>query len=55
VNHLEDVTGSIEVGKLADLVVISQDLFAIDPSELSRAEVVLTLVDGQPVYEGAGW
>jgi predicted amidohydrolase YtcJ len=54
VNHLDDVTGSIEVGKLADLVVLSQNLFAVDPSEISRAEVLLTLVDGKPVFEASG-
>jgi predicted amidohydrolase YtcJ len=54
VDHLDDVTGSIEVGKLADLVVLSQNLFAVDPSEISRAEVLLTLVDGKPVYEASG-
>jgi predicted amidohydrolase YtcJ len=54
VNHLDDVTGSIEVGKFADLVVLSQNLFAVDPGEISRAEVVLTLIDGRPVFEGAG-
>lgn len=54
VNHLDDVTGSIEVGKYADLVVLSQNLFAVDPAEISLAEVVLTLIDGKPVFEGAG-
>jgi predicted amidohydrolase YtcJ len=54
VNHLDDVTGSIEVGKLADLVVLSQNLFAVAPGEISLAEVVLTFVDGRPVFEGAG-
>jgi predicted amidohydrolase YtcJ len=51
VNHLETQTGSIEVGKLADLVVLSENLFALDPGELTSARVLLTLVDGRPVYE----
>jgi predicted amidohydrolase YtcJ len=51
VNHLETETGSIEVGKLADLVVVSENLFALDPDELTSARVLLTLVDGRPVYE----
>jgi predicted amidohydrolase YtcJ len=54
VNHLDEVTGSVEVGKLADLVVLSRNLFEVDPGEISRAEVVLTLVDGVPVHEGPG-
>ncbi len=53
VNHLDEITGSIEVGKCADLVVLSQNLFAVDPGEISLAEVVLTLIDGVAVYEGA--
>lgn len=52
VNHLDDDTGSIEVGKLADLVVLSDDLFALEsPVE---ARVLLTLVGGRPVYEADG-
>lgn len=54
VNHLDDVTGSIEVGKAADLVVLSHDLFELDPGELTSAEVLLTLVDGRPVFERPG-
>jgi len=50
VNHLEDRTGSIEVGKLADLVVLDRNLFAIEPAEISNARVLLTLLGGKPVY-----
>jgi predicted amidohydrolase YtcJ len=51
VNHLEDRTGSIEEGKLADLAVLDRDLFAHPVSEISAASVQLTLVGGQRVYE----
>jgi predicted amidohydrolase YtcJ len=51
VNHLDAETGSIEVGKLADLVVLSENLFALDPGELTNAHVVLTMVDGRPLFE----
>jgi predicted amidohydrolase YtcJ len=52
VHHLDRETGSIEVGKLADLIVVSEDLFALDsPAE---ARVQLTLVGGDPVYEAEG-
>jgi hypothetical protein len=44
--------GSIEVGKLADLVVVSEDLFALDSPADGR--VLLTLVGGEPVYEAEG-
>jgi hypothetical protein len=50
VNHQEDRTGSIEVGKLADLVVLDRNLFEVEPSEISQAQVVLTLLGGKPVH-----
>lgn len=50
VNDLEKDTGSIETGKLADLVVLDRNLFAIPPTEISEAQVVLTLFGGQPVH-----
>jgi predicted amidohydrolase YtcJ len=48
-NHHDDETGSIEVGKYADLVVLDQDLFQAE--RLTDASVLMTLVEGQPVYE----
>ena len=50
VNHHEDVTGSVEVGKFADLVVLDRNLFDIEPEQISDTQVVLTLFDGKPVY-----
>ncbi len=50
VNHLDDVTGSIESGKLADLVVLDRDLFAHPVTELYAAKVELTLIEGERVY-----
>ena len=50
VSFQEDRTGSIEPGKLADLVVLDRNLFAIDPNEISEAEVLLTLLGGELVY-----
>jgi predicted amidohydrolase YtcJ len=47
---LDQETGSIEVGKLADLVVLSDDLFALAPEGIASARVVMTLLEGQPVY-----
>jgi len=54
VNHLDDVTGSIEVGKLADLTVIDRDLFGPDPGPIGDGQVLATFVEGVPVYEAAG-
>jgi predicted amidohydrolase YtcJ len=47
-NHHDDVTGSIDVGKYADMVILDRDLFSVDA--LTDASVVMTLVEGQPVY-----
>jgi predicted amidohydrolase YtcJ len=44
--------GSLESGKLADLAVLSQDIFTIDSSELPKTESVLTMVGGKIVYDG---
>ena len=54
VNHLDDACGSIEVGKLADLVVLDRDLFATEREGLADAEVLLTLVGGERVHEARG-
>jgi predicted amidohydrolase YtcJ len=43
--------GSITPGKLADLVVLDRDLFAIEPMEIAQAQVVMTVFDGQVVYQ----
>jgi predicted amidohydrolase YtcJ len=47
----EGVKGSITVGKLADLVMLSHDIFEIDPKEIETTKVLMTIVDGRVVYE----
>ena len=47
----EDSKGSLEVGKLADLVVLSLDLLTIDPARTMDTEVDLTVLGGRVVYE----
>ncbi len=54
VNHLDDVTGSIEVGKFADLAVVDRDLFAHPVEEIANAQVDATFVEGVPVYRRVG-
>jgi hypothetical protein len=49
--HQETESGSIEVGKSADLVVFDRDLFAIPPREIAGAKALLTLFEGDVVYE----
>ena len=53
--HRENAEGSLEPGKLADLIVLSQDLFKIEPSQVANTEVWLTMVGGKAVYEAPGW
>jgi predicted amidohydrolase YtcJ len=50
VNHLEHVTGTLEAGKAADLVVLAQDPFTIPLDRLPEARVELTMVDGRVVF-----
>ena len=47
----DHVKGTISTGKLADLVLLSRDIFKIDPKEIENVKVVLTMVDGRVVYE----
>ena len=49
--HREQSEGSLEPGKLADMILLSQDLFKIEPSEISQTELVLTMVGGKIVYQ----
>jgi predicted amidohydrolase YtcJ len=46
----ESTTGSIEVGKMADLVVLERDLFAIAPADIGEGKVLRTMIEGQTVY-----
>ncbi len=50
VNHLEHETGSIEVGKLADLVVVEENLFELPSDGVFEAKVVMTLLEGEKVF-----
>jgi hypothetical protein len=47
----EKEKGSLEPGKLADLTVLSQDIFRVPPPELPKTESVLTMVGGKIVYD----
>jgi predicted amidohydrolase YtcJ len=50
VNHLDDQTGAIEPGKLADVVVLDRDPFAHPAGEIASTGVVATYVQGDLVY-----
>ena len=47
----ENIKGSIEPGKLADFVVLSQDILTIDPVEIINVKVDQTIIDGEVIYQ----
>jgi hypothetical protein len=47
----ENVKGTLEPGKLADIIVLSDDLTTIDPEKILDVEVQMTIVGGNVVYE----
>lgn len=47
----ERTEGSITPGKLADLIMLSQDLFKVGPAAIYKTEVVMTMVGGKIVYQ----
>jgi predicted amidohydrolase YtcJ len=47
----ENSKGSVTPGKLADFVLLSQDIFKIDPAEIEKVRVQLTITGGRVVYE----
>ena len=49
--HQETVKGSIEPGKLADLVVLSDDIFTIPPEAIEKTRVDMTIFDGKVIYQ----
>ncbi len=50
VNHLDSQTGSIEVGKLADMVVVDRDIFSPESGPTGDAAVNMTVIDGRIVH-----
>jgi predicted amidohydrolase YtcJ len=47
---MDDRVGTLEVGKAADLVVLSQDLFSVPPESIAATRAVMTMVGGRIVY-----
>jgi hypothetical protein len=47
----EHVKGTITPGKLADLVILDRDIFRVDPAEIEKVKVRMTVMDGRVVYE----
>ncbi len=51
----EKTEGSLEPGKLADFILLDRDLFKIEPSEIDKTEVLITVVGGKLVYQSPNW
>ncbi|KUH64947.1 twin-arginine translocation pathway signal protein [Mycolicibacterium novocastrense] len=49
--RMDDKVGSLEVGKLADMIVVDENIFAIDPHDIARANVTMTMMNGQIRHE----
>jgi predicted amidohydrolase YtcJ len=47
----EKIKGTLEPGKMADMIVLNKDLLTIEPGQILTTEVDLTIVDGRIVYE----
>jgi predicted amidohydrolase YtcJ len=50
-SHEEATKGSITPGKLADFVVLAEDLHTLDPEKIKDIQIVRTVVGGQTVYQ----
>lgn len=46
----EDIKGSLQVGKLADIVVLSQDIFTVPVEEILNTEVIYTILGGKIIF-----
>jgi len=49
--HREKEEGSLEAGKLADLILVSQNIFEVEPRKIAETKVVLTMVGGRIVFD----
>jgi predicted amidohydrolase YtcJ len=48
---MDDQIGSLEVGKLADLIVLEKNLFEVPPEKIHQVKVLYTLMNGELVHD----
>lgn len=51
VDHTDRETGSLEVGKSADLIVLDKNLFEVRPEDIHKTKVMQTLLEGEVVFD----
>lgn len=51
--YQENEKGTLELGKLADMVILSEDIFTIDPTTIANVKVLKTIVGGKVVFDSA--
>ena len=54
-NFLDRESGSLEVGKWADFVMLDRDLFNVDPEAIRRTRVLWTVVEGRERFRAVRW
>ncbi len=54
-NFLDKESGSLEVGKSADFVLLDRNLFEIDPEEIHRTTILWAVVEGRESFRAIGW
>lgn len=52
-DHMEQVKGSVEVGKVADFCIIGEDILNIDPNNIGEIPVLMTTIGGKVVFDAA--
>ena len=50
-NREENVKGSLEIGKYADIVILDNDLLKVNQDEILNTEVLYTIIDGKVVFQ----
>jgi hypothetical protein len=50
-DHMENIKGSIEIGKLADFCVLDEDILTVDPHQIKDIRTMMTIVGGKIVYD----
>ena len=49
--RMDDITGSVEVGKCADFVILEKNIFEVPPEDIYKVKVVQTISEGKVIYE----